>query len=49
MEHFQGLADRGLVVKTRLGWRRPGDMPRDPDAEAMARLFDALKPRRRRG
>jgi hypothetical protein len=49
MEHFQGLADRGLVVKTRLGWRRPGDMPRDPDAEVMARLFDALKPRRRRG
>lgn len=48
LAHFQQLADRGLIVKTRLGWRRPGDAPRDPDAELFAHLFNEMK-RSRRG
>lgn len=41
--HFQDLADRGLIMKTRRGWRRPGDAPRDPDAEMLAKMFQALR------
>lgn len=45
--HFQSLADRGLICKTRWGWRRPGDVARDPDAMLMAQIFQSLNPRRR--
>src|SRR5581483_3810058 len=47
LTHFQALVDSGRLVRTRYGWRRQGDRPRDPDAEMLARFYQAL--RRRRG
>ncbi len=45
LTHFQALADRGMIVRTRYGWRRQGDRPRDPDAEMLARFYQALRRR----